>query len=775
MNVLFVAGWSTSFGDFIKEHCKSISDFAEVHYVYIEFIKSPRHIPYKIVHHEEILENITFHNIEIHCYLRRFGSFDRLVQKAYKKVIKKASKRKPLDICHINVLTPVTENIFRIKRLKNVPFVLTEHSSYYHTGIYQKFDGALLRREKSRISTLLKSTQIKAILPVSEQLGEVLRSDFKAPAQKIFKIPNVATEDFSYRPKVKTGTFNFCLIAIWSPPKNPLLFLESLLELDPDIRSKINITWIGDGEQMDSIRNFHRQHLGDVKIDFTGIVREKEKIAAYLQQADFLVHPSNAENLPCVIIESLCCGTPVLSNAINGITELVNEFNGILTPPGDVKAFATSLKTVIAGHKQFDHQAIALNAQQLYYPKKIGEQIAGVYNAILNQNFIFHNWSCSRCILDSKDDPQIEIDENGICNYCRTYDVLSRTRYFQKENQEQKFAELINEIKSNKGKNRYDCILGVSGGIDSCYTAIHLVANGLNPLIVHLDNGWNSEKAVQNIENLVKQLNLDLHTHVIDWEEFKDIQLSFLKASVVDIELVTDYAIVACLYNLAAQMGITHIVTGHNYATESIMPRGWTHAKSDLKNILSIHRKFGSKKIRTFPTMGYFKKSYYVQFKKIKVVPYLNYIHYNKAEAKELLVNDHGWKDYGGKHSESIFTKFYQNYILPRKFGIDKRKAHLSSLICSGQISREEAIREIKKPVYDEKELQQDKEYVMKKFNLTEEEFEQIMNMPINQHTDFGTYVNTHYKYEVWLSRNLKPISRPIKKLLGIRVKNNYV
>jgi N-acetyl sugar amidotransferase len=378
--------------------------------------------------------------------------------------------------------------------------------------------------------------------------------------------------------------------------------------------------------------------------------------------------------------------------------------------------------------------------------------------------------------MDTNGDPDIRFDAAGICNYCKRYDLLSSQRIFSGDAGRKKLDEVVSRIKAAKKSGAtYDCILGVSGGVDSTYTAVLLKELGLNPLLVHLDNGWNSETAVRNIASMAQKLDFDLFTHVVNWEEFRDIQLSFVKASVVDIELVSDYAIVACLYNTAYRKKIPFIISGHNYATEAIMPASWIHEKGDLRNLLSIHKRFGKMKIKTFPVLSYFRKAFYVQRKKIKVIPILNYVDYHKDQAKKIMKERLDWQDYGLKHGESVFTRFYQNYMLPEKFNIDKRKAHLSSLICSGQMSREQALAEMQKPLYEPNALRQDKEYVIKKFGMTEKEFADIMKMPVRKHLDYPSYLKTFYKWEVELSKRLKPITKPIKKLFNIQVEGNYV
>lgn len=383
---------------------------------------------------------------------------------------------------------------------------------------------------------------------------------------------------------------------------------------------------------------------------------------------------------------------------------------------------------------------------------------------------------CSKCIMDSNDDPNISFDESGVCSYCHRYDELVAQHIVSNlKERGLKYDEIVNTISKSKNQNGYDCIIGISGGVDSCYVAYLAKQNGLSPLLIHFDNGWNSSLANQNINSLVKKLDLDLFTEVVDWEEFKDIQLSFIKASVVDIELVTDFAIVACLYNIAYKHKIKYIISGHNVSSEGALPSHWVHWKSDFLNIKDIHKKFGLKKMKTFPKMGYFKKAWYVQFKKIKIIPMLNYVDYDKEKAKNFLMRELGWVDYGGKHYESIFTRFYQAYILPKKFNIDKRKAHLSALICAGQIERKEAIEIVSKPAFQYNEMEDDLNYVLKKFGFSKEQFDEIMLEKPKKHTDYHSYINKHYKYEIYLSKLLKPFTRPLKRVLGIKVENNIV
>lgn len=375
---------------------------------------------------------------------------------------------------------------------------------------------------------------------------------------------------------------------------------------------------------------------------------------------------------------------------------------------------------------------------------------------------------CSHCIMDNMNDDDITFNNSGVCNYCLHYEkTIPKNEWNSSEEKENKLIEILNQIKKiGKGKT-YDCILGVSGGVDSTYVAYLAKKFALKPLIVHYDNGWNSELAVKNIENIVKKLRFDLYTYVNDWEEFKALQLAFLKASVIDIELLTDQAISATLYKMARKHKIKYIILGVNHSTEAILPPHWYHWKGDTLNIKSIYKKFGKLKIKTYPYLNFFDKLFFDKFLKIKCILLLDYVEYHKEKAKQIIVRELNWRDYGGKHHESMFTKFYQSYILPKKFGIDKRKAHLSTLICSGQISREEALEEIRKPIYPSEQLKQDKEYVIKKLGITPEEFEFIMNQSPKKHTDYPSYLTRHYKYQNYVS---KYFIRPLKKILKTKM-----
>lgn len=339
-------------------------------------------------------------------------------------------------------------------------------------------------------------------------------------------------------------------------------------------------------------------------------------------------------------------------------------------------------------------------------------------------------------------DPDIVFDEKGECNHCRQHDVFVRDHVPNGIEAEVQLNKLVERIKEKGKGKKYDCIIGLSGGVDSTYVALLVKRMGLRPLAVHLDNGWNSELAVQNVENIVNKLGFDLYTIVINWEEFKALQLAYLRAGVVDLEATSDHAILATMYKLGKENNIKYVIGGTNFATESILPKKWFfQRKDDLTNLKNILRIYGNGiKLNTFPTLGFPKLVYYNMFYRMEWVSILNYVSYIKSDVKKEIVKELDWRDYGGKHHESIITKFYQSYILPKKFGYDKRRAHMSSLICSNQITREYALKEIELNVYrDNEELESDIEYVLKKLGMGREEFDSIMNGPKRDHDSFKT------------------------------------
>lgn len=344
---------------------------------------------------------------------------------------------------------------------------------------------------------------------------------------------------------------------------------------------------------------------------------------------------------------------------------------------------------------------------------------------------------CSRCILDSSL-PDIQFDDDGICNYCKIHDDLEE-KYPLNEFGQQKLNQLIKEIKSKGRNKKYDCVVGTSGGLDSIYCLYLTKKYGLRPLAVHLDNKWNSKIAISNMEKATEKLGVDLRIVTVDWEEFRDLQIAFLKASVPDAEIPTDIGIKSILYQTTAKEGLHYFVYGNNFRTEGIVPRGWTHM--DGKYIKSVYKEFGTLKLRSYPNCyTYPRLFYYTVIKGIRVVRLLNYIDYNRRTVMETLEKELSWEDYGGKHYESIYTRFFQSYVLPKKFNIDKRIVHFSALIRSGQMTREEALHKIKEDPYPAEKVKEDMQYVIKKLDITKEEFEDILSRPPKTFLDYSTY-----------------------------------
>ena len=359
---------------------------------------------------------------------------------------------------------------------------------------------------------------------------------------------------------------------------------------------------------------------------------------------------------------------------------------------------------------------------------------------------------CTKTVMDNHSDPDITFDSEGVCNYYAEFTEKLKIRVPERHIAEKQLAAMVDDIKaSGKGK-KYDCVIGLSGGVDSSYTAMLVKRLGLRPIAVHMDNGWNSELAVKNIENIVEKLDIDLYTEVLDWESFKKLQLAFLRASTPDGEIPSDHAIVATMYSVASKFGIKYIISGMNFRNEGMLPPSWARGYLDWKYIRSVNKQFGGIKLKNYPHLNFFKFIYMNTLKGIKNISLINYIDFKKEEAVVEIEKELGWKNYGGKHHESIYTRFYQSYILPNKFGIDKRRAHYSCLIMSSnELSREQALEKLKEPAADPKQMEIDRTYLLKKLDITSDEFDSIMNSPVKTIYD---YPNNH-KWELWLRKTL--------------------
>lgn len=352
---------------------------------------------------------------------------------------------------------------------------------------------------------------------------------------------------------------------------------------------------------------------------------------------------------------------------------------------------------------------------------------------------------CNRCVMDTSA-RDIYFDTMGICNFCTEF--LERSGELFTENNSEKSSRLNNyvqKVKNDGYGKKYDCIVGVSGGVDSAWALVQAKKLGLRPLAVHMDNGWNSELAQNNIANLVSKLGVDLHTHVVNWNEYRTLMQAFFSADVIDVELLYDNAMLAVNYQMARKYGVKHILGGTNQSTEGMLiPSDWNWFKNDKKNIKSIALRSGFKRFQTFPSIGTFQLVWCHFIKKIRWISFLDYFDYQKFEALDFLEQNYQFKRYPYKHYESVFTRFYQGYILPQKFNVDKRKVHLSTLIISGQISRDEAINLLNDiPYPSQRELDEDMHYFLKKMGWSKSDLQQYIKRPEVRHDAFRSEKKT--------------------------------
>lgn len=345
--------------------------------------------------------------------------------------------------------------------------------------------------------------------------------------------------------------------------------------------------------------------------------------------------------------------------------------------------------------------------------------------------------SCSRCVMNSQADAGLVLSADGLCNHCVRYDELVRFRVVRGDEGRALLQASVETIKRRGDGKPYDCVIGVSGGTDSTYVAYLVKRLGLRPLAVHFDNGWDSELAVANIRNVLDRLGIELETYVVDWPQFKDLQLAFLWASTPDGEVPSDHAIQATMWRTALQIGTRTIVSGMNFATEAMSVPDWAYGHSDWRYIKDVHDRFGSIPIPSYPHYSLAYLAYVSSIRRVSALSILNYIDYQKSDAQDVLRDELGWRDYGGKHHESIYTRFFQGVILPQKFGIDKRYGHYSDLINAGQLTRDEAVDLLTEPTYDPALQATDRVYVIKKLGLSESQFEDIMDLPIRSFRDF--------------------------------------
>lgn len=368
---------------------------------------------------------------------------------------------------------------------------------------------------------------------------------------------------------------------------------------------------------------------------------------------------------------------------------------------------------------------------------------------------------CSYCVMDTSD-PEISFDSDGRCNHCRQFDRERGNTWFPNAEGERRLQILIDRLKKEGRKKQYDCTIGLSGGIDSSYLALKAREWGLRPLVVHVDGGWNSELAVQNIEQLVKHCGYELHTHVVNWEDMRELQLSYLRAGIANQDVPQDHAFFAGLYHFAVKDGVRFVLNGGNFATEGIFPKAWHGPAMDAMNLLAVHKRFGSRPLQDFQTISF--SQYYFWYpivRRMTPLRPLNLMPYSKEIAAQEL-EQIGWRSYPRKHGESIFTKFFQNYYLPTKFGYDKRRPHLSSIVAAGAMSREAALAQLAEPLYEADELRRDRQYLCRKLRIDEEEFEELMARPVHRYSDFDNWTKKYQMMKRMQDRASALLGRPI-------------
>lgn len=342
---------------------------------------------------------------------------------------------------------------------------------------------------------------------------------------------------------------------------------------------------------------------------------------------------------------------------------------------------------------------------------------------------------CSRCVMDSSN-PQIVFDEEGVCNCCTDAVARMPLEWFPGESGRRRLEALADRLRTSGKGQPYDAMIGLSGGVDSAYLA-HLLRTeyNLRLLAVHVDGGWNTEAAVHNIEVMVRTLQIDLHTYVVEWEEMRDLQLAFLRASVLNQDIPQDHAFFSTLYRTARSFGVRDFLSGINFSSECIVPPGWGYPAMDGLHLRAIHVRFGRAKLGSYPVMGVLEYLWMTRIcRQLSIHRPLNYLDYNKTQAKALLMERYGYKDYGGKHNESRFTKFYQEIYLPARYGFDKRRLHLSSQIVSGQLTRQEALKELATPIFDPEQTRHELKFIAKKLRIPLDELLSLMAKPPVEH-----------------------------------------
>jgi len=638
-----------------------------------------------------------------------------------------------------------------LSRREGIPYVVTVHSGAYGMGLIEDWERPLLRAVGRDAS---------ALLAVSRSLAESLKEYCAVEQPGV--VPNVVDTDFfDPGPGVRRPgtTFQFACVASLLQDKGYDTLLRAFARAFSGA-AHVRLEIGGQGPDAEAFKALAK-HLGiDAQVTWLGALT-REQVRACLHRADGFVLPSRFETFGVVYIEAMSTGLAVVASKCGGPEDFVDDDCGYLAENGDVDSTAAAMRRMVESRDAWRTRAQAIRERTIarFGQAAVVSALTTVYRQVLQDASVeprpagvAHIASavrrgqhaagyriCSACIMDTSD-PDIVFDREGVCNHCHKYQNAVQSEKYLRRVRPGALESLVEEIRQHGRGRKYDCVIGVSGGADSTYVAYRVKELGLRPLAVHLDNGWNSELAVSNIERTLTRLGIDLYTHVIDWREFSDLQRSFLRASTPELEVPTDHAILATLYAAAAREGVRYVLSGHNTATEGGGVGAWIEGHGDWRYIREVHRRFGSVRLRTYPHYGIARFLYYSLLKRVQWVQILDFIDYNKADAVRLLQETLAWRDYGGKHYESIFTRFYLGHYLPEKFGFEFKRLHLASMVWSGQRTREAALQEMAADDYPLEMQERDREYVVKKLGLTLAEFQAFMTQPRKAFGDYPSY-----------------------------------
>jgi N-acetyl sugar amidotransferase len=482
------------------------------------------------------------------------------------------------------------------------------------------------------------------------------------------------------------------------------------------------------------------------------------ELARYYSLADLFLITSHSETFSLTCAESLACGTPIVGYDSGGPSEVAPEPYGHFVPVGDIKGLAALVNNAYSGELTLaDGNACSAYASSRYSNERMFRDYLSVYEDVSSSHAADINGValaeqrslatsdrtyqiCSNCIMDTSD-PNIKFDDRGWCDYCNNFEQSISTHWYAGSEAHEQLRKIAELIKRDGERQEFDCIIGLSGGLDSSYTAyIAKEKMGLRPLLVHVDAGWNTDQAVGNIEKLVDGLGLELYTEVINWQAMKDLQVAFLKSGIPDQDLPQDAAFFSGLYKFAREHNIKHVMTGSNFSTECCRePEEWGgYLGIDKTLFADIHRQFGEIPLDSFPLTDILVyKIWYQRILGMKVHHPLNLVPFVKKDAEDELERRFGWKRFQHKHHESRFTRFYEDYWLPRRFGFEKRRAHFSSLIMTGQMTRQAALERIAHPEMDEHFLKQEFEFVAHKLDLTVDELQQLFELPKRTYANY--------------------------------------